>query len=213
MAWARSSFQLALVLLLASLIPLLFFLDYLVEQGGRRAAWVEAELHASLDGQESLFLAVPLAPVGGGATKEFSDMAHAGLEVEGRGVLRQDHYPWEATPYEARFWLRIDPALLTNPRPGIHEEGFAASFTLRQTTRSDGLGLPPVPCKGHLLVRDLTFSHSSSDKTSLEDLKELSMNIDLLCTAAGPDLLFNTGDERTWTLEGTLRLRSGQMPL
>lgn len=212
MAWARSSFQLVLVLLLASLVPLLFFLDYLVERGGRRAAWVEAELHVRLDGQESLFLAVPLAPVGDGAAKAVTDIAHAGVEVEGRAILRQDHYPWEPTPYEARFWLRLDPALLADATPGLREQGFAASYTLRQTTRADGLGMPPVPCQGHLLIRELTFTASHGDAPRLDDLDELAMNVDLLCTAAGPDLLFDTGDERTWAIEGTLRLRSGRLP-
>ncbi|MCB9761362.1 MAG: hypothetical protein H6739_16085 [Alphaproteobacteria bacterium] len=202
MGRGRSSFNL-LLLLLAALVPLLFLLDYMVDQGGQRSLWVEAELRVRLDGQEALFLAVPLVPV--------DDPGAEGLAVEGVAILREDHYPWAATAYEGRFWLRLGPELLAGNRLGLQESGFAASYSVRDTDRADGFGLPPIPCRGNVMVREVVPAAPTGATERLAELDELALNVDLLCTSAGPDLAWGSGDERTWTLEGTLRLRSGQL--
>jgi hypothetical protein len=50
----------------------------------------------------------------------------------------------------------------------------------------------------------------ATTEITLDMLKELSLSIDLQCTYAGSDLIWNTGDEKTWTIEGPLNLVRGR---
>ncbi|MCB9745713.1 MAG: hypothetical protein H6740_24275 [Alphaproteobacteria bacterium] len=200
MARARTSFHALLLLLLASLIPALFLLDFLVQRAGRET-WMESELKVRLDGQEALYLATPLVE---------QPSALPGLSLAGEAELRGDTYPWEPTGFAGRFELRLSPELLGALEAGPRAEGFAASYSVRLLERPDGLGLPPIPCRGEVMI-DERSAVAVLPKV-LADFERLQLHLDLICTSAGPDLEWDSGDERTWTIEGSLRLRSGKRP-
>ncbi|MCB9796971.1 MAG: hypothetical protein H6741_30170, partial [Alphaproteobacteria bacterium] len=144
MGRARTSFHALLLLLLASLIPALFLLDFLVQQAGRDT-WMESELKVRLDGQEALTLAAPFVEVEG---------ALPGLTLHGADVLRTDRYPWDPTGFEGDFTLRLSPELLSALEAGPASEGFAASYSVRVIERADGYGLPPIPCRGQIMITE-----------------------------------------------------------
>lgn len=177
-------------LLLGALIPLLFLLDWAVGRSGRRAFIVEAELSLRLDGGDPLTLALPL------------DAMHdrEGLSLTGTAALQGARYPWKPTPLEASLDLRLSQELLDDPNKGAREQGFIASLVLKDTSRPDGLGMPRIPCGGAILVEEL--------RSEAQELLQMRLRLDLLCSSSGPDMRWNTGDERVWTMSGPIQLRS-----
>ena len=175
-------------LLMGALVPLLFLLDWAVGTSGRRTYAMQAELAVRLDGADPLTLAVPLEPVHG----------PEGLELTGTARLQEFHYPWKATPLAATFWLRLDRELIENHVDGGRHDGFVASLTVTDESRSDGLSTPPFPCEGDLVVERM---HGTPNQ-----LDEANIRVDLLCTSSGPDLKWNSGDERVWALTGPIGL-------
>ncbi|MCP4804706.1 MAG: hypothetical protein GY913_00870 [Proteobacteria bacterium] len=196
MEWARLKSSSLVWLLLGGLVPVLFLLDWAVQSSGSREVWLDAQLQVGLDGQDSLLLAAPLE----------GDVDEGRLEVSGAGLLREGRYPWRPTPFEGAFTLRIDNDFLTHPDEG----NFGASFRIRQVDRADGLGTPPIPCTGDLSVRALRLARDSDDLTGVEAAE---LDLDLICTSVGPDLLWNSGDERVWMISGPLSLKVGGRPI
>lgn len=177
-------------LLLGALVPLLFLLDWAVGTSGRRNFEMQAELAVRLDGGDPLTLAIDLA----------AEHTEEGVELSGTAPLQQFHYPWKPTPVEASFWLRLNHELLDSTQEGSRLDDFAASLTIKDTTRSDGRSGPPLPCQGNLVIEDLRWNE--------EALGAVSLRLDLLCTSSGPDLAWGTGDERVWMLTGPIALVS-----
>ena len=177
-------------LLLGALVPLLFLLDWAVGTSGRRNFEMQAELAVRLDGGDPLTLAIDLA----------AEHTEEGVELSGTAPLQQFHYPWKPTPVEASFWLRLNHELLDSSQEGSRLDDFAASLTIKDTTRSDGRSGPPLPCRGNLVIEELRWNE--------EALGAVSLRVDLLCTSSGPDLAWGTGDERVWMLTGPIALVS-----
>lgn len=195
MEWARLKSSSLVWLLLGGLVPVLFVVDCVVQSGDRREVWLEAQLHVGLDGQDPLVLAAPLE----GTVDE------GALRVRGGSLLREARYPWRPTSFEGELELRIDDEFLTTPT----SEHFRANYRLREVERSDGLGTPPIPCTGEIRATELRLARDSKDLTGVE---EAELELDLICTSAGDDLRWSTGDERVWLITGPLSLREGARP-
>ena len=190
MEWARLKSSSLVWLLLGAVVPLLFLLDWAVQSSGSREVWLEAEFRVGLDGQDPLLLATALE----------GDVDEGRLEVRGAGLLREGRYPWRPTSYEAELTLRLERDFLEDPGH------FTASYRLRRVSRPDGLSTPPIPCKGEISVRDLRLARDSEDLTGVEAAE---LDVELICTSSGNDLLWNTGDERVWMVSGPLSLKVG----
>ncbi len=174
-------------LLLGSLVPLLFLLDWLVDRGAPHGLSLDAQIQVRADGQDPWVFAAPLNGLIGGS----------GLSVTARAPLRTAIYPWLATPYEAEVDLAISPAVL-QLGPGVYERGFTTSIRVWDARRADGLGTPTIPCSGRLTALELVLEG--------EEIKRADLDLDLICTAAGEDLRWRSGDERVWVLTGPVRL-------
>ena len=113
-----------------------------------------------------------------------------GLEVIGADVLRENRYPWRPIAIEGTFMLRLDREFLSSTAPGERRTGFAASYRVRMVDRADGFGTPAAPCMGEIHV----------------------LQLELVCTSPGRDLLWRTSDDRGWIIQGPLNLAAGRRP-
>ena len=188
----------AVWLLLGLLVPALFLLDFCVQRSGAREVWLTSELTVQLDGQDPLLLAAHME----------GTVAAQGLEVQGSDVLRQDRYPWRPIPVEGTFMLRLDREFLSTTEAGVRRAGFGASYKAREVDRADGYGTPEIPCKGEVDIIELELDPGAE---SMEGLRSAQLHVDLVCTSAGPDLEWRTGDERGWVIEGPLTLTTGRL--
>lgn len=186
MVRARSSFLVLLGLLLASLVPALYVLEWLVDSSGRRASRLEGTLEVRLEGQQPLSMVTSLS----------ADTTGPGLHLHGRGELRHDVYPWEATGLVGFLTLELPPDLLA-AGPTVEQTGFAASF--RVASQVGGRGGPSTPCLGTIRVGELAPARAD---IRLEELSALNLQVALRCpTPPEPG-----EDARAWTLVGPLEL-------
>lgn len=185
-------------ILLGSLMPLLYLVQWVVKKSGDHESWLNGTLEVRVDNQAPLILPINL----------HQGHSARGLTLQGSGTLQQGNYPWEPTPFEGSFFLHLDTE---TQAPGGRQEKleWAASYSERLTSRPDGLGLPPLPCKG--TVEPLKLRRSSGEE-GLAAFKELQLAVELSCASAGADLLWSSGDERTWTVRGPLSLSEGPIP-
>lgn len=182
----RVTTPLLLGVLLGASLPMLLVVQFFLDRGERAALRLESRLEVRVEGQDPLILTAALAPSSAGG----------GVTLGGTGRLVQSVFPWDPTAIEATFQLRLSPEVLA--APGEHTEGWAASYRERVTTRLDGLGIPPVPCEGRVVLKEIERRGDGPDAP----LSALDMALDLRCTSAGADLRWHSGDERTWTIEG-----------
>jgi hypothetical protein len=161
---------------------------------------MEAELLVGLNGQDALTL--PMELTEGAASP-------AGLRVQGSGPLREGAYPWLPTPYEGHFTIRFGADALDPARSGTTTTDFVASYSVRDTRRADDLGTPPIPCRGEVRIEEL----KAGKGRGVASLEAASLQLDLLCTGAGADLVFGTPDDRVWTVVGPVSLRAGLPPV
>lgn len=161
---------------------------------------MEAELLVGLNGQDPLSLPLELTE---GA------VAPTGLRVQGTGPLRESRYPWRPTDFEGQFTIRFGPDALDPARSGTTTTDFVATYSVRDTQRADGLGTPPIPCRGEVVLGEL----KAGKGRGVAALQAASLQLDLLCTGAGADLAFGTQDDRVWTLVGPVSLRAGLPPV
>lgn len=192
---ARVTYPLLIGILLGSSLPILVLVQFLLDRGGRGETWLEGQLAVRQEGAPPLLYNAALTPSSPGA-----------LSLNSTSKLLQSAFPWEPTEVQASLSIRLSSTVFTQADRDP-AEGWWASYRERDTTRADGLGVPPLPCEGRIVV---TESKADGSPISLGDLDTLDLAVDLLCTSAGPDLLWHTGDERTWSLEGPLSLRRGR---
>lgn len=183
-------------LLLGSLVPMLLFLDFLVGESGRREVFLQADLRVRQDGAPPFALAGPLT----------GEAAIDGLLVGGEVQLTEGRYPWRPTPREGSFTLRLDSDFLQNGQPGVRTQGFVASYQERDLERADRWASPLTPCEGRIEVVELLTRPGAKGLSAVD---AAVLNVDLLCTGTGPDLLWGTGDERVWAIEGPLEVKAG----
>ena len=198
MGFPKINSPLLLGILLGCLMPLLYLVQWVVKQSGEQEAWLNGTLEVRIDNQAPLILPINL----------HEGHSERGLTLQGSGTLQESNYPWEPTTFEASFFLHLE----TQPQAPDGQKGklnWAASYSERLTSRPDGLGLPPLPCKG--TVEPLKLSRRSGEE-KLSDFKDLQLAIELSCASAGADLLWSSGDERTWTVRGPLSLSEGPIP-
>lgn len=189
---------LLLGILLGALMPLLYLVQWVVKQSGEQERWLHGTLEVRVDNQAPLILPINL----------HEGQSAQGLTLQGSSVLQEGDYPWEPTPFEASFFLHLDPEQHA-PEGPREKLDWAASYTERLTSRPDGLGLPPLPCKGSVEPLKVT---PRSGGAGLNAYKDLQLALELSCASAGADLLWSSGDERTWTVRGPLSLSSGPTP-
>ena len=187
-------------LLLGALVPVLLFLDYLVGESGSREVFLRADLRVRQDGASPLALAGPLV----------GEAAVDGLQVGGALQLTEGRYPWRPVAREGSFSLRLDSSFLKNAQPGIRTQGFVASYQERSLEAS-GWPAPLTPCRGRIEVVELAAPLWSGQPSAkgLAAVDAAVLQVDLLCTGTGPDLLWGTGDERVWAIEGPLEVKAG----
>lgn len=185
-------------LLLGCLVPVLLLLDFLVGESGRREVFLQADLRVRQDGASPLALAGPLA----------GEAATDGLQVGGTVQLTEGQYPWPAVEREGSFSLRLDSSFMKDSQPGVRTQGFVASYQERDL---DGVGSPAplTPCQGRIEVLELVAPLWSGQPEGLAAVDAARLKVDLLCTGTGPDLLWGTGDERVWAIEGPLEVKAG----
>ena len=197
MSRARATFPLLLGILLGSSLPILFVVQAVRDKGLDEQVWVDAELTVRVEGHEALVY-----------TAELTEVEPSPLIIGASSMLRQAEFPWDPTPFEASFRLRLDERLLREGTAGEHPDGWSASWTERLVTRPDGLGLPPIPCEGLIVVKNVTLA--DPDAVGIARLEQLDLALDIRCTSAGADLVWHSGDERTWTIEGPATLVRGK---
>lgn len=195
---SRFSTPLLLGILLGSLMPILYLVQLVVKRGDLEDSWLEGTLEVSVEGQEALILPVKLQEQASGQ----------GMTFQGIEILQEGDYPWKPVPFEAKLWLHLETESQT-PGSGEPKLEWAASYSERLTTRTDGLGLPPLPCKGDVRLLD---SQRTSGGEGLQAFSTLALALDLNCTSAGADLLWSSNDEKVWTVRGPLRLAHGPRP-
>jgi len=202
MARNRLTLPLIIGIMLGSLMPILYLVQLFLNKGSDTEVWVEGTLSVSVDNQNSLSMPVVLLE---------SD-SESGLHLSAVTLLQQGEYPWDPTPWEANLHITLNSELLENALRTHHHDSWSAWFTERLISRTDRLGLPPIPCTGIVSIRELekVGEWEDTEKITLEMLEELSLSIDLQCTSAGSDLVWNTEDEKTWTIEGPLNLMRGR---
>jgi hypothetical protein len=205
MARYRLTLPLIIGITLGSLMPILYFVQLLLDKGAESEVWVEGSLAVSIDNQNSLSMPVVLV----------ESESEAGLHLSAVTLLQQGEYPWDPTPWEGSLHITLNYELLENALRAHHHDSWSAWFSERLVSRSDRLGLPPIPCTGIVSVRELekTEDWEENSQITLDSLQDLSLSIDLQCTSAGADLIWNTGDEKTWTIEGPLSLVRGRRNL
>jgi len=192
----RITYPLLVGILLGSSLPVLVLVQHLLNRGGAGETWLEARLAVSQEGAQPLLHSTTLSPDG-------QDL----LTMTGSGRLLQDAFPWEPSEVQATFSLRLTPELLGVV--GEHSDGWSASYRERNTTRADGLGVPPLPCVGRVVVTEAK-PRAEVAPVSVQDMEVLELALELRCSSAGADLIWHTGDERTWTVEGPISLRWGR---
>ncbi|MFT5583272.1 MAG: hypothetical protein ACI9VR_000850 [Cognaticolwellia sp.] len=187
-------------LLLGCLVPVLLFLDFLVGESGRREVFLQADLRVRLDGASPLALAGPLV----------GEAAVDGLQVGGALRLTEGRYPWRPVAREGIFSLRLHSSFLENAQPGVRTQGFVASYQER-SLEGAGWPAPLTPCQGRIEVIELAAPLWSGQPGAwgLAAVDAAVLKVDLLCTGTGPDLLWGTGDERVWAIEGPLEVKAG----
>jgi hypothetical protein len=195
---SRFSTPLLLGILLGSLMPVLYLVQWALQRGDALESWLNGTLKVSVEGQEPLILPINL----------HQESSEKGLTLQGTATLQDSKYPWKPVPFEATFWLHLDSEIRAPGNTGAKLE-WAASYSERLLSRTDGLGIPPLPCKGSLERTEWT---SASNPQSLGDWSELALAVNLTCTSAGSDLLWSSGDERVWTIQGPLALSQGPRP-
>jgi hypothetical protein len=194
-ARVRFTYPLLVGVLLGSSLPVLLLVQFFLDSRRPLVVWMEGNLTIRGDGGAPLLLGA-----------EFT-------RSEARGVLTfsateglvQGVFPWEPTPYEGSLTLRLGEEVLE--ATGEYAQGWTATWRERLTTRADGLGTPPIPCEGRVGVTEV--SPPPAQRVSPAELETLVLALELRCTSAGRDLLWNTGDERTWLIEGPVQLRRG----
>lgn len=197
---SRITTPVLLIILLSSLMPTLYIVQLLVTPGGPAYSWLTGSLMVSVEGQSPHILQLNLY--------ESSDLeAQPGLILKGTGVLQEDEYPWKDIPFEGAFSLNLGLESQA-PATGNFKMEWAASYSERLLSRPDGLGLPPLPCKGSVELLKSEKSEISGSK-GLKRYDKLQLALDLNCTSAGADLLWSSGDEKVWTIRGPLALSSG----
>lgn len=182
-------------LLLGCLVPLLLFLDFLVGESGRREVFLQADLRVRQDGAAPLALSSPLA----------GEAAIDGLQVGGAVQLTEGRYPWRPVPREGSFSLRLEGSFLEDGQPGVRTQGFVASYQERDLEGAPWPA-PLTPCEGRVEVLELLTRPGAKGLAAVD---AAALKVDLLCTGTGPDLLWGTGDERVWAIEGSLNLKAG----
>ena len=183
-------------LLLGSLVPMLLFLDFLVGESGRREVFLQADLRVRQDGASPLALSGPLR----------GEAAIDGLLVGGDVQLTEGRYPWRPVARQGSFTLRLDTSFLQDGQPGIRTQGFVASYQERDLERADGWATPLTPCEGRIQVVELLTRPGAKGLSAVD---AALLKVDLLCTGTGTDLLWGTGDERVWAIEGSLEVKAG----
>ena len=192
----RITYPLLVGILLGSSLPVLVLVQYLLNRGGAGETWLESRLAVSQEGAQPLLHSTDLRPEG-----------QDPLTVSGTGRLLQDAFPWEPSSVQATFTLRLTPEILGVV--GEHTTGWSASYRERDTTRADGLGIPPLPCVGRVVVKVAEGRRGAAPVNAL-DMEALELALELRCRSAGADLIWHTGDERVWTVEGPISLRRGR---
>ena len=189
----RSRFPVAFGVFIGLLLPFLYLVQLVVQRAPDRLQWVAGDLEVILEEQAPMTLSISLEP----------GTAKAGvLLLAGAARLRQAVYPWESVPFEARLALAMHPGFFE----GGSERGWTASYTERLVSREDGLGLPPIPCEGDIqLVRQ---GRMEEDLSQLQSWTRMELDLNLACISAGPDLLWDSGDEQRWAIRGPLFLRN-----
>ena len=198
MGLSKLNSPLLLGILLGSLMPLLYLVQWVVKQSGEQERWLNGTLEVRIDNQAPLILPINL----------HEGHSAQGLTLQGSGVLQEGDYPWEPTLFEASFFLHLETERQAPGGPQGKLD-WAASYTERLTSRADGLGLPPLPCKGS--VEPLKIARRSGEE-GLSAFQDLQLALELSCASAGADLLWSSGDERTWTVRGPLSLSAGPSP-
>jgi hypothetical protein len=189
----RSRTHVAIGVFIGLLLPTLYLVQLLVQRVPARQQWLGGDLEVILEDQAPMTLSIALK----------ADTAATGpLKLTGTARLRQAVYPWETVPFEAGLSLALDPGFFE----GGTGRGWAASYTERLVSREDGLGLPPIPCEGN--VRLVRQGRMGEDLAKLPSWTRMELDLHLACTSAGPDLLWDSGDEQRWTIRGPLKLRN-----
>ena len=195
MARPRPSLPLVVGVLVGALLPSLYLVQLAINRSTNKQQWLEGELQVRVQGQEPLTLAIHMRD---------TDNADR-LEFEGTAQLRGAVYPWDPVPFESTLRIHLGPDLVQMPPPFQTTDAFVVSYTERVTNRRDGLGLPLLPCQGVVSKREGRYT---GEGHALADWKKLELAVDLHCFSAGPDLLWDSGDEQVWTLSGPLVQRS-----
>ena len=204
----RATYPLGLGLLLGAGLAGLYLVQLLYTPSGGDQRWLETRLEVRVEGQKPLLLAaemIPRPPPPPAGDEPW-------ISLEGVAGLVQASFPWEPTPFEAVFNLHLRPALFEQgPEGGQLAPGtWSAAYAERRLSRPDGLGLPPIPCAGELAVTAFEAADGDAPRVGLDHIETLELFAELRCVSAGPDLAWGTGDERTWSVEGPLVLRSGR---
>jgi hypothetical protein len=194
---SRIRTPLLLFILLSSLMPTLVLVQRLVSPKVVSVPQLSGTLQVSIEGQAPLILPLVLQDSAQPETQP-------GLVLQGQSVLQESEYPWNPMPFEGTFSLRLSLESLA-PAAGNFNMEWAASYSERLLSRPDGLGLPPLPCKGSIQLVDSKKS-KDTDAIGLSAYTQLQLALDLHCTAAGADLLWSSGDEKVWTIKGPLSL-------
>jgi hypothetical protein len=195
----RSRVPVAFGVFIGLLLPFLYLVQLVVQRTPDRQQWLSGDLEVILEDQAPMTLSIALATH---TALEAETAGDGPLQLAGSARLRQAVYPWESVPFEARLALAMDPTFFEGGQGG----GWTASYTERLVSREDGLGLPPIPCEGDIqLVRQ---GRIEEDLAQLQSWTRMELNLNLACTSAGPDLLWNSGDEQSWAIRGPLILRN-----
>ncbi|MEE2750690.1 MAG: hypothetical protein VX519_04625 [Myxococcota bacterium] len=193
-----STYPVAIGVLIGLLLPTLYLVQLLVQRAPERSQWFGGELKVSLESQLPMTLAIEL--------HENESSSSEKLEVKGSARLRQSAYPWDEVPFEAGLRIVLEPEFFEDSSPTEASAAWSASYTERLVSRDDQLGLPPVPCSGVIESRK---SHSLGGQPGdLQNWTQMELAVALSCTSAGPDLIWASGDEQTWSVKGPLSLRN-----
>jgi len=196
----RSRVPVAFGVFIGLLLPFLYLVQLVVQRTPDRQQWLGGDLEVILEEQAPMTLSIVLA-----AQPTPKDHTNTGdpMKLNGAARLRQAVYPWEAVPFEAGLSLAMDREFFEGTGGG---KGWAASYTERLVSREDGMGLPPIPCDGDIQLQ--RQARMDEDLAQLQSWTRMELNLNLACTSAGPDLLWNSGDEQRWAIRGPLILRN-----
>lgn len=181
-------------LLLGALVPMLLLLDFVVGDSEPLEVFVHADLRVRQDGGAQLIYTGPLE----------GEAAINGMQVRGTHGLAEGTYPWRPTPLEGSLTLSLDGDFLQTGESGAlgrHKKGFVASYKQRDRQRADRMGSPTIPCRGHI---DVVSLEELPGARGMSAMGKAELHLDLICTGTGADLMWGSGDERVFTLEGIL---------